>query len=77
MGTGAATHLEMEAAAGGTAIIHLFEGRRRRYPDRGEPAPMLQLWWLAFSWPFPCYPGRRPWPAPLRAFISFINGRAQ
>jgi DNA-binding transcriptional LysR family regulator len=36
---------------------------------------MLEPWWRPFSGPFLYYPGRRHLPAPLRAFVDFVQVR--
>jgi DNA-binding transcriptional LysR family regulator len=72
---GAATDLAVEAALAGTNMIQLFEDWLRPHLDRGALEPVLEPWWQPFSGPFLYYPGRRRLPAPLRAFIDFINMR--
>lgn len=72
---GAATDLAVDAALAGTGIIHLFEDWLRPYLDSGALEPVLKPWWQVFSGPFLYYPGRRLVPAPLRAFVDFINTR--
>ncbi|MDO9427762.1 MAG: LysR family transcriptional regulator [Methylobacterium sp.] len=70
---GAATDLAVDAAIAGTGIITLFEDWLRPHIDRGMLEPVLEPWWQTFSGPFLYYPGRRYLPAPLRAFVDFIN----
>jgi DNA-binding transcriptional LysR family regulator len=72
---GAATDLALDAALAGTGIIHLFEDWLRPHLDVGALEPVLEPWWQPFSGPFLYYPGRRHLPAPLRAFVDFINMR--
>jgi DNA-binding transcriptional LysR family regulator len=72
---GAATDLAVDAAVAGTGIIHLFEDWLRPHLDSGALEPVLEPWWQLFSGPFLYYPGRRQLPAPLRAFVDFINTR--
>ena len=70
---GAATDLAVDAALAGTGIICLFEDWLRPHLDSGALEPVLEPWWQSFSGPFLYYPGRRHLPAPLRAFVDFIN----
>jgi DNA-binding transcriptional LysR family regulator len=72
---GGATDLAVDAALAGTGIIHLFEDWLRPHLDSGALEPVLEPWWQLFSGPFLYYPGRRQLPAPLRAFVDFINTR--
>lgn len=73
VGLGTATDLAVDAALAGTGIVYLFEDWLRPYFDRGELEPVLEPWWLSFSGPFLYYPGRRLLPAPLRAFVDFVQ----
>jgi DNA-binding transcriptional LysR family regulator len=70
---GAAADLAVEAALAGTGIIHLFEDWLRPYLASGALKPILESWWQPFPGPFLYYPGRRLLPAPLRAFVDFIQ----
>ena len=70
---GAATDLAVEAAIAGTGVIHLFEDWLRPALDSGALEPVLPAWWRPFTGPFLYYPSRRYLPAPLRAFVDFIN----
>jgi len=70
---GAATDLAVDAAVGGSGVIHLFEDWLRPYFDSGALVPVLEPWWQNFSGSFLYYPGRRYLPAPLRAFVDFIT----
>jgi DNA-binding transcriptional LysR family regulator len=70
---GTATSLAVDTAIGGGGIITLFEDWLQPDLDRGALEPVLEPWWPKFSGPFLYYPGRRYLPAPLRAFIDFIN----
>src|ERR1700722_14535587 len=65
---GAAPDLAVSAAVAGLGIIHIFEEWLRPHLDSGALEPVLVPWWQSFSGPFLYYPGRRPLPAPLRAF---------
>ena len=70
---GAATDLAVDAAVAGTGVIQLFEDWLRPHLDSGALEPVLEGWWPLFSGPFLYYPGRRLLPAPLRAFVDFIQ----
>lgn len=70
---GGATDLLVDAAIGGSGIVHIFEDWLRPCLDSGKLEPVLEPWWQRFSGPFLYYPGRRLVPAPLRAFIDFIR----
>jgi hypothetical protein len=48
--------------------------RFHTYLDSGVLEPILESWWQRFSGPFLYYSGRRHLPAPLRAFVDFIEG---
>jgi DNA-binding transcriptional LysR family regulator len=72
---GAATDLAVDAALAGTGIIFLFEDWLRPHLDSGALEPVLEPWWQTFAGPFLYYPGRRHLPAPLRAFVDYINTR--
>ena len=67
--------LAVEAAVAGCGVIHLFEDWLRPHLDRGALEPVLQSWWRTFTGPFLYYPGRRHLPAPLRAFVDFVQQR--
>ena len=70
---GAATDLAVDAAVAGTGVIQLFEDWLRPHLDSCALEPVLEAWWPRFSGPFLYYPGRRLLPAPLRAFVDFIQ----
>jgi DNA-binding transcriptional LysR family regulator len=36
---------------------------------------LFEAWWRSFAGPFLYYPGRRHLPAPLRAFVDFVQAR--
>ncbi|MFZ6646537.1 LysR family transcriptional regulator [Undibacterium sp. TJN25] len=65
--------LAVSAAVAGHGIIYLFEEWLAPYMDAGQLQPILQDWWLTFPGPFLYYSGRRHLPAPLRAFVDFIQ----
>lgn len=70
---GSAADLSVDAAIAGAGVIYLFEDWLRPHLDSGALEPILEPWWLRFSGPFLYYPGRRLLPAPLRAFVDFIQ----
>ena len=70
---GAATDLAVDAALAGSGVIQLFEDWLRPHLESGALEPILESWWQRFSGPFLYYPGRRYLPAPLRAFVDFVN----
>ena len=72
---GAATDLAVDAAIAGCGVIQLFEDWLRPHLDSGALAPVLEPWWQRFSGPFLYYPGRHHLPAPLRAFVDFIQAQ--
>lgn len=72
-GFGGATDLAVEAAVAGCGIVYLFEDWLRPRLESGELVPLLEPWWLSVPGPFLYYPGRRHLPAPLRAFVDFIQ----
>lgn len=65
--------LAVHAAVAGHGLIYLFEEWLEPYMASGQLQPVLQDWWLSFPGPFLYYAGRRHLPAPLRAFIDFIQ----
>ncbi|MDQ0072416.1 DNA-binding transcriptional LysR family regulator [Variovorax boronicumulans] len=70
---GSAADLSVDAAIAGAGVIYLFEDWLRPHLDSGALEPILEPWWPRFSGPFLYYPGRRLLPAPLRAFVDFIQ----
>ena len=72
---GAATDLAVDAAVAGCGVIQLFEDWLRPHLDSGALEPLLEPWWQRFSGPFLYYPGRHHLPAPLRAFVDFIQAQ--
>lgn len=65
--------LAVAAAVAGHGLVYLFEEWLQPYFDAGQLTPVLQDWWMDFPGPFLYYSGRRHLPAPLRAFIDFIQ----
>jgi DNA-binding transcriptional LysR family regulator len=74
--TPTAADLAVSAAVAGHGVIYLFEEWLAPYLDSGQLQPILQEWWLRFPGPFLYYSGRRHLPAPLRAFVDFIQAPA-
>lgn len=70
---GAAADLAVDSAVAAAGIVYLFEDWLRPYMDRAELEPLLEHWWPSFTGPSLYYPGRRYLPAPLRAFVDFIQ----
>jgi DNA-binding transcriptional LysR family regulator len=66
--------LEVSAAMAGLGLIYTFDEFLRPALDSGALLPVLEGWWLSFSGPFLYYPSRVHVPAPLRAFIDFVQG---
>ena len=69
--------LAVDAALAGSGVIHLFEDWLRPHLASGALEPVLHDWWQPFSGPFLYYPGRRHLPAPLRAFVDFVQARRE
>ncbi len=67
--------LVVDAAVAGCGTIHLFEDWLRPYLESGALEPVLESWWRPFTGPFLYYPGRRYLPAPLRAFVDFVQAQ--
>jgi DNA-binding transcriptional LysR family regulator len=65
--------LAISAAVAGHGVIYLFEEWLEPSMTSGQLQPILQDWWLTFPGPFLYYSGRRHLPAPLRAFVDFIQ----
>jgi len=72
---GGGVDLAVEAALAGCGVIHLFEDWLRPHLASGALEPLLEPWWRPFTGPFLYYPGRRHLPAPLRAFVDFVQAR--
>jgi len=68
--------LAISAAVAGHGVIYLFEEWLQPYMDAGQLQPILQEWWPRFPGPFLYYSGRRLLPAPLRAFVDFVQSPA-
>lgn len=70
---GSGTELAVDVAIAGGGIIQLFDGWLQPHFASGVLEPVLEPWWKSFSGPFLYYPSRRLVPAPLRAFIDFVQ----
>ena len=68
-----AMDLAVSAAIEGCGIVHLFEEWLRPALDSNALTPVLEPWWQSFDGPFLYYHGRDRVPAPLRAFIGYIQ----
>ncbi|MGI4849646.1 MAG: LysR family transcriptional regulator [Janthinobacterium lividum] len=75
--TPTAADLTISAAVAGHGLLYLFEAWLQPHLASGALVPVLQDWWLSFPGPFLYYAGRRHVPAPLRAFVDFIQGLPQ
>jgi DNA-binding transcriptional LysR family regulator len=71
--TPTAADVAVSAAVAGHGLIYLFEDWLEPYMASGQLQPVLQDWWLSFPGPYLYYSGRRHLPAPLRAFIDFVQ----
>jgi len=65
--------IELGAAIDGLGLVHTFEDYLAPAFASGALEPVLADWSPAFSGPFLYYPSRRHMPAPLRAFIDFVQ----
>jgi DNA-binding transcriptional LysR family regulator len=72
---GPGTDLAIDAAIAGCGVVHLFEDWLRPHLVSGALEPLLEDWWRPFTGPFLYYPGRRYLPAPLRAFVDFVQAQ--
>jgi DNA-binding transcriptional LysR family regulator len=68
-----AVDLAVATAVEGCGIVHLFEDWLRPAIDSGALKPVLQPWWQSFKGPSLYYHGREHVPAPLRAFIGYVQ----
>ncbi len=73
--TATVSDVTVSAAVAGHGVIYLFEEWLAPYLASGQLQPVLEDWWLRFPGPFLYYSGRRHMPAPLRAFIDFIQSQ--
>jgi DNA-binding transcriptional LysR family regulator len=65
--------LGISAAVAGLGVVGIFEECLTPYFASGALQPVLPDWWLQFSGPYLYYSGRKHLPAPLRAFIDFLQ----
>ena len=65
--------IAVSAAVAGHGIIYLFEEWLAPYLESGQLVPILEEWCPRFPGPFLYFSGRRHLPAPLRAFVDFIQ----
>ncbi|WP_375380440.1 LysR family transcriptional regulator [uncultured Sphingomonas sp.] len=68
-----AMDLAVSAAISGCGVVHLFEDWLRPMLDSGALEPVLEPWWQSFGGPFLYYHGRDHVPAPLKAFIGYVQ----
>jgi len=68
-----AADLAVSAAVQGCGIVHLFEDWLRPALDGGALEPVLEPWWQNFNGPLLYYHGRDHVPAPLKAFVGYIQ----
>lgn len=68
-----AVDLAISAAIAGCGIVHIFEDWLQPAIDRGDLEPVLEPWWQDFGGPFLYYHGRDHVPAPLKAFVKYIQ----
>ncbi|KAB8057133.1 LysR family transcriptional regulator [Janthinobacterium sp. FT14W] len=71
--TPTAADLAVSMAVAGHGLVYLFEEWLQPYVDAGQLQPVLEDWAMSFPGPFLYYAGRRHLPAPLRAFIDFVQ----
>lgn len=72
---GGGVELAIETAVAGIGVIHLFEEWLQPQLASGALVPVLEDWWQPFTGPFLYYRGRERLPAPLRAFVDFVQSR--
>jgi DNA-binding transcriptional LysR family regulator len=65
--------LELSAAIQGLGLIHIFEGFLEPALKTGALKQVLHEWSPSFPGPFLYYASRRHMPAPLRAFVDFLQ----
>ena len=74
--TPTAADMAVDMAVAGHGLVYLFEEWLAPYIQAGTLQPVLQDWWPRFPGPFLYFAGRRHLPAPLRAFVDFIQSPA-
>lgn len=68
-----AIDLAVATAISGCGVIHLFEDWLRPALDSGLLEPILEPYWQAFTGPFLYYHGQEHVPAPLKAFVNYVQ----
>ena len=68
--------LAIKAAINGAGIAFAFESQIQEFVDQGALVRLLEDWCPYYPGFHLYYPSRRQLPAPLRAFIDFVKGRA-
>jgi DNA-binding transcriptional LysR family regulator len=74
--TPTAADMAVSAAVAGHGLVYLFEEWLAPYIAAGQLQAVLEDWWMPFPGPYLYYSGRRHLPAPLRAFIDFVQSSA-
>ena len=69
--------VRVAAAVAGAGIIYTFAEVLGPAIAAGSLRVVLEDWSISFSGPILCYHGDRHVPAPLRAFLSFLEDRAE
>jgi len=67
--------LGIMAAEAGLGLVRTFDGFARTRIDSGRLETVLDDWSPPFPGPNLYYPSRRHMPAPLRAFVDFLQAR--
>lgn len=70
---GSVVELKVAAAIAGLGLIYTFEEFLQPYLASGALVPVLADWWPSFPGPYLYYPSRTHMPAPLRAFVDFLQ----
>lgn len=68
-----AIDLAVSAAIDGCGVVHLFEDWLRPAFANGALEPILEPYWRSFTGPYLYYHGREYVPAPLKAFIDYVQ----
>jgi len=75
--TPTASDMAVDMALAGHGFVYLFEEWLAPFMASGKLVPVLQDWWPQFPGPFLYFAGRKHLPAPLRAFVDFIQSAPQ
>lgn len=70
-----ASDLSLQAAEAGLGLVRTFEGFAAEAVAAGRLETVLDDWSPPFPGPNLYYPSRRHMPAPLRAFVDFLQAR--